>query len=282
MAFVDIDGIRTHYQIEGNGPALLMFAPGGFDATMDKWRHFGVYQRINLLGHLPDHFQCILFDRRENGESGGRVEAIGWSDFVGQAVGLLDHLGVEAAHLMGGCIGCSPVLAMAAHYPERVRSMVHYWPVGGARYRINAHQRFAAHADYVTANGLGGVVSLVQSHDKNFSQDPAGGPWNNVIRKDKDFAAHYAAMDQTQYLEILRQMVGGLFDRDTAPGATAEDLLSLHIPSLIVPGKDAAHATSAARYLEEVLEGSDYWDLPPDAQTEQNVPERVLAFLRSV
>ena len=106
MAFVDIDGIRTHYQIEGNGPALLMFAPGGFDATMDKWRHFGVYQRINLLGHLPDHFQCILFDRRENGESGGRVEAIGWSDFVGQAVGLLDHLGVEAAHLMGGCMGC--------------------------------------------------------------------------------------------------------------------------------------------------------------------------------
>ena len=73
-----------------------------------------------------------------------------------------------------------------------------------------------------------------------------------------------------------------LFDRDTAPGATAEDLLSLYIPSLIVPGKDAAHATSAARYLEEVLEGSDYWDLPPDAQTKQNVPERVLAFLRSV
>ena len=59
MAFVDIDGIRTHYQIEGNGPALLMFAPGGFDATMDKWRHFGVYQRINLLGHLPDHFQHL-------------------------------------------------------------------------------------------------------------------------------------------------------------------------------------------------------------------------------
>ena len=60
MPFAEIDGISTHYAIEGAGPPLLMFAPGGFDATMDKWRGFGVYQRINLMGHLPKHFQCIL------------------------------------------------------------------------------------------------------------------------------------------------------------------------------------------------------------------------------
>ena len=282
MPFAEIDGIRTHYAIEGAGPPLLMFAPGGFDATMDKWRGFGVYQRINLMGHLPKHFQCILFDRRENGLSGGRVEAIGWADFVRQAVGLLDHLGVDSAHLMGGCMGCSPVLAMAVAHPDRVRSMVHYWPVGGARYRINAHKRFADHADFVRANGLGGVVDLVRAHDKNFSQDPCGGPWNNIIRKDADFAADYARLDQARYLDRLERMVTGLFDRDTAPGTDAESLLALSIPSLIVPGKDAAHATSAARYLEEVLDGSNYWDLPPEDQTEGNVPDRVLAFLQSV
>lgn len=282
MAFADVDGIRTHYDIEGSGPPLLMFAPGGFDATMDKWRGFGVYQRINLMGHLPKYFQCILFDRRENGASGGRLEVIGWPDFVKQAVGLLDHLGIDKAHLIGGCMGCSPVMAMAVEHPQRVRSMVHYWPVGGAHYRINAHKRFADHADFVRANGLGDVVKLVNSHDKNFSQDPCGGPWNNLIRKDAAFAAHYAGFDQASYLEILTEMVNGLFDRDTAPGATAESLLSLSIPSLIVPGKDAAHATSAARYLEEVLDGAHYWDLPPEAQSEDNVPERLLAFLQSI
>ena len=58
-----------------------------------------------------------------------------------------------------------------------------------------------------------------------------------------------------------------LFDRDTAPGAEPEDLLRLDIPALIVPGRDAAHATSAARYLEECLPRADYWDVPVEGQT---------------
>ena len=40
-------------------------------------------------------------------------------------------------------------------------------------------------------------------------------------------------------------------------------------PALIVPGKDESHATSAARYLEECLSKSRYWDVPPERQTEQ-------------
>ena len=74
-------------------------------------------------------------------------------------------------------------------------------------------------------------------------------------------------------------MARTLFDRDTAPGAEPEDLLRLDIPALIVPGRDAAHATSAARYLEECLPRSDYWDVPVADQTEATVPARVLAFL---
>ena len=45
----DIDGIATRYDVLGSGPALLMFSPGGFDATIDKWRTQGVYTRLKLL-----------------------------------------------------------------------------------------------------------------------------------------------------------------------------------------------------------------------------------------
>src|SRR5947209_1896056 len=69
-----LGGIRTHYEIIGDGPPLLMYAPGGFDATTDKWRTQGVYARIKLLDHLPRRYRCIAFDRRECGKSGGRVE----------------------------------------------------------------------------------------------------------------------------------------------------------------------------------------------------------------
>ena len=67
--------------------------------------------------------------------------------------------------------------------------------------------------------------------------------------------------------------------RDTAPGAEPEDLLRLDIPAFIVPGRDAAHATSAARYLEECLPRSEYWDIPVAEQTETTVAARVMEFL---
>jgi pimeloyl-ACP methyl ester carboxylesterase len=280
MPFAEIDGIETHYEVRGDGPPLLMYAPGGFDAQIGKWSDLGVYKRIRLLDHLPKHFSCILFDRRENGQSGGRVERITWGHYVRQGAGLLDHLGIDRAHLIGGCMGCSPVAAFAAARPERVLSMVLYWPVGGAPYRIGSHQRFARHLAFAEENGLQAVVDLVRSHDKNFSADPRGGPWGQPIRNSDAFAEGYAARDLPAYLLTVRGMMGGLFDRDTAPGAEPEDLMQLDIPALVVPGSDGFHATSAARYLQECLKGSDYWDVSPDEQTEASAPARVIEFLK--
>ncbi|NNG03106.1 MAG: alpha/beta hydrolase [Inquilinus sp.] len=274
-----IDGIETRYEVVGDGPPLLMFAPGGFDATIEKWSTLGVYARIKLLEHLPRHYTCILFDRRECGRSGGRVERVTWDHFVAQGSGLLDHLGIERAHLLGGCMGCCPVLAFAVAHPERVKSMVLYWPVGGARYRINGHARFAEHLAFVRQDGLAAVVDLVRGHDKTFGQDPRGGPWSSVIRRDAAFAEAYAALDAERYATLVADMGRTLIDRDTAPGAEPEDLMRLDIPALIVPGSDAAHATSAARYLEECLPRAEYWDVPVDGQTEDTAPARVLGFL---
>lgn len=280
MPTAEIDGIETNYEVMGDGPPLLMFAPGGFDAQMSKWSDLGVYKRIRLLDHLPQHFTCILYDRRENGQSGGRVEPIGWEDFAAQGAGLLDHLGHERAHLIGGCMGCAPVAAFAVAYPARVASMVLYWPVGGAHYRISSHQRFARHLAFAEEQGLQAVVDLVRSHHKNFSADPRGGPWGQPIRNSDAFAEAYAAMDLAGYLLVVRRMLGNLFDRDTAPGAEPEDLMRLDIPALVVPGADKAHATSAARYLAECLPGAEYWDVSPEEQTEETAPEKVISFLK--
>ncbi len=73
MPTVSLDGIKTHFEVIGDGPPLLMYSPGGFDATLDKWSTLGVYARIKLLDHLPAKYSCIIFDRRETGQSGGRV-----------------------------------------------------------------------------------------------------------------------------------------------------------------------------------------------------------------
>jgi len=279
MATAVVDGIETRYEVLGSGPPLLLFAPGGFDATVEKWSTLGVYARVKPIDHLSKHYSCIAFDRRECGQSGGRVEAVGWSHYVAQAKGLLDHLGIARAHLMGGCMGCAPVAAFAVAHPQSVAGMVLWWPVGGAKYRIKGLQRFAEHAAYVRADGLAAVVALVQREGKPFGADPRGGPWASVIRRDPTFAERYARLDCTRYLETLGAMADALLDRDTAPGAEPEELMQLDIPAWIVPGKDESHATSAARYLEECLPRAEYWDAPPAEQTGETAPPRLLDFL---
>ena len=110
-----------------------------------------VYAKIKLLDHLPKTFTCILFDRRECGQSGGRVEPVTWAHYVAQGKGLLDHLRISRVYFIGGCMGCSPVVAFAVAHPQAVAGMVLYWPVGGAKYRISSHQRFADHLGFVRA-----------------------------------------------------------------------------------------------------------------------------------
>ena len=218
MALIEINGMDTRYEVRGDGPPVLMYSPGGFDARIEQWTDLGVYKRIKLLDHLPEKYTCILFDRRENGQSGGRVEQITWGHFVQQGAGLLDALGFEKAHIMGGCMGCCPVAAFGVAHPERTLSMVHYWPVGGAKYRISSHRRFAEHITFVEENGLQGVIDLVRGHDLNFSKDPCGGPWGQPIRNSDAFADAYAALDKAAYVATVTAMYRGMIDRDTAPG----------------------------------------------------------------
>jgi pimeloyl-ACP methyl ester carboxylesterase len=276
-----IDGIATRYEVAGSGPPMLMFSPGGFNAVVENWASFGIYARLNLLEHLTERHACITFDRREAGRSGGRVERVGWADYVAQAAGLLDHLNIEQAHLMGACIGCSSAAALAVAHPQRVSSMVLYSPAGGPRYRMTQHARFAQHLAFVEEHGLGAVMSLATSEDKTFAQDPRVGPWASVIRADRTFADGYRRWAADRYRVVVGGMARLLFDRDTVPGAEPEDLLQLDVPALVVPGQDAAHATSAARYLEECLRLAEYWDVPVSEQTEETAPARVIQFLEA-
>lgn len=279
MASAIIDGIPTRFDVIGSGPPLLMLSPGGFDATIEKWRTQGVYTRLKLLDHLPRRCTCIVYDRRESGESGGRIEHITWAHYVAQAKGLLDHLRIPRAHIMGACMGCSPAMAFAVAHPEATTSLVLYWPVGGAHYRINGHVRVAEHLAYVEQHGLHGVVSLVTAESKTYNQDPRGGFWASVIQHDPVFATDYIRHNVGAYKKMVVATRDTLFDRDTSPGAEPEELFRVDLPAFIVPGRDKSHATSAARYLEECLPRAEYWDVAVDDQTEQTVPPRLLQFL---
>lgn len=58
----------------------------------------------------------IIFDRRECGASGGRVERVTWPHFAAQGKGLSDLLNIERAHLVRDGMECHPAMALADGY----------------------------------------------------------------------------------------------------------------------------------------------------------------------
>ena len=105
MPTATIDGLEVNYLTRGSGPALLMLAPGGFDATLEKWTTAGVWKGMQPLDTLSSEFTVVAYDRRESGVSGGRVERLTWALFAEQGKALLDHLGIAEAFVLGGCMG---------------------------------------------------------------------------------------------------------------------------------------------------------------------------------
>lgn len=279
MPTTTIDGLTTRYEVSGSGPPVLLFSPGGFNARLDNWATHGVYRRTNLRARLATRYTCIAFDRRESGESGGRVERITWAHYAAQGRGLLDLLGIDRAFLMGGCVGCSAAASFAVANPNRTAGIVLYSPAGGARYRMTQHQRFQRHAAFVADQGLAAVARRAASSEAGFSEDPLVGPWVSVLRTDPDFAGAYAALDPDRYQTVLAGLCRIMFDRDSVPGPEPEDLMALDVPALVVPGQDASHTRSSAWFLHECLPGSELWDVPVAEQTEHTAPERVLRFL---
>ncbi len=281
MATATIDGLTVNYMTRGSGPPLLMLAPGGFDASMERWNLSGVWKGMRPFETLTEHFTLIAYDRREFGASGGRVERLSWAVFADQAKALLDHLKLGDAYVMGGCMGCSVALAFAARYPKATRALILHWPVGGYRWKINAGDRFARHVRFARDNKLDGVVK--RAHEgKSFWADPEAGPWASAIVHDKAFAEAFAAQDIERYVGLCAASGRTLFDRDTAPGAEPEEIMGMTMPALIMAGDDPSHAQSAAHYLKELLPKPQLWPIVPPNQTSDNVRERILEFRRSV
>jgi pimeloyl-ACP methyl ester carboxylesterase len=274
-----LDGIETYYEVHGSGIPILMFAPGGFDATVDKWRSASAWTGINALEALAAEHSLVLYDRRECGRSGGRVERLSWASYTDQGKALLSHLKFDSAWVMGGCMGCSVALAFGVRYPETTRGLLLHWPVGGYRWKVNSQERFLRHYNFAKQNGLGGVVQRGRG-GKSFWMDPEAGPWATSIARDNGFADRFAEENLERYLGIIATTGRSLFDRDTAPGAEPEEALGVHAPALIIPGDDPSHATSGAHYLRELLPKADFFNVMPPEQSTRKVCDRILEFCR--
>ena len=116
--YVDRDGVKIAYEVFGDGPTTVLFFPADVITHGRCWKA--------QVPYLARHFRVVTVDPRGNGRSDRPTDMRSYEDltFVGDAVAVLDELGVDKAVLVGVCVSAWQALVCAALHPDRVEGVV--------------------------------------------------------------------------------------------------------------------------------------------------------------
>ncbi len=258
-----IYGAYIAYDVTGSGPALLLLHAGLGDRRM--WD--------DQIPAFAAHFTVIRFDARGFGET--IMPPTPYSP-SGDAFALLDHLGIERAHLVGVSMGSQTAIEMAVAAPERISALV----AVAARTGTPVSPALRAGWDHV--NELfeaGDIAAAVEYELRMWVDGPDRGPEEVDPRM----------------RERVREMNAALFARDDDEGEelpldppAADRLAQITAPTLIVYGdKDLMDVRQAAAPLAAAIPGARLVVIPDAAHLPQmERPEEfnrvVLEFLRGL
>ena len=116
--FIDFNGAQLYFEAEGEGSPVVMIHAGVahlrmWDAQVDAWR---------------DRHRVIRYDTRGFGRT--LTKDVPYSNRADLGA-VMDHFGLEQAHVVGISRGSMIALDFAVENPERVKSLV--WVAGGLR-----------------------------------------------------------------------------------------------------------------------------------------------------
>ncbi len=116
MTFVrSTDGTRIHYRVTGrpSGPPILFIQ--GLGADKNGWN-------LQRIATAP-WYRGVALDNRGAGRSDKPHGAYSLEQMADDAIAVLDHAGVETAHVVGASMGGAITQILAVKYPERTRSI---------------------------------------------------------------------------------------------------------------------------------------------------------------
>jgi pimeloyl-ACP methyl ester carboxylesterase len=122
VPYASNDGTRIHYEVEGNGPPLIL--QHGTTGSWEDWEEFG------YVTPLREKYRLILIDARGHGASDKPHDPAAYdlSMRAADVVVVLNDLGIRQASFLGYSLGGWIGFGMAKYAPERLTSLI----IGGA------------------------------------------------------------------------------------------------------------------------------------------------------
>ena len=201
--FAPVNGIKIWYASFGRGEAVVMLH-GGL-ANSNYWGH--------QVHALQAHYRVIVMDSRGHGRSSRNEQPYGYDLMASDVLGLMDHLKIQKAAIVGWSDGAIIGLDIAMHHPERVTKLF----------------AFAANSD------PSGVAEIAKSDVFNAYIARAGEEYKRLSPTPGEYKA---------FVDQITKMW------ETQPNWTDADLAKIKVPTWIV---DADHDEAIKRENTEFM-----------------------------
>ncbi len=239
-AFFDANGTRIHYTVEGKGEPVILVHGVAANANLN-WRQPGI------IAALAQDHQVIAMDDRGHGRSGKPHSPNRYGmEMVEDVVRLMDHLGIEKAHVAGYSLGGFIALKLAVTHPDRLRTVM---PCGAGWERMTL-ERLAKLREIAHEIGLqdnyAPLLGEVGVRQKGFGRVKVFAV-NSVFRWFNDDRAIAAVMESLPQLDVTEAQLRAngvpclsiVGDRDPLKrGVDAMTWVMGNHSVLVIPGGD--------------------------------------------
>jgi pimeloyl-ACP methyl ester carboxylesterase len=230
------------YEVMGNGEAVL---------TIHGALIADTFLPLCREASLADRYRLIRYRRRGHGGSDPYSGAISLDVPAQDAVALLDHLGVERAHVIGHSGGGLMAVALALEAPERVHSLVLLEP--------------AIFSPDVTSGFLQGATPVLEAYGSGDVQRAldlwmelvsVGAEWRSEIESSVPGAVKQAERDCATFFQFeIPAIPAWVFDTEQAKRISQ--------PVLYAVGSESGPLyEAAAQHFRTLVPHTEFVDLP--------------------
>ena len=244
MARMNVRGIGTNYEVLGGDGPWVALSPGG---------RRGLEAVESMAGRIAGAgYRVVIHDRRNCGASdvaigGPDSEYESWADDLHA---LLDRLGALPAFIGGASSGCRASILFHLRHREATRALL-LWRVTGGRF---AAERLAwnYYGLFIEAARNGGMEAVCRT--EHFSGRSVQWPANR---------GRLMAMDPADFIDAMTHWQSYFLAGADQPviGASEDDLRSIAVPTIVVPGCDRIHGIETGRAAHRLIPGAELYEM---------------------